>query len=103
MPYTRSERAVLRRFGERVREARDRRGWSQERLAAEAGLDRTYVGSVERGERNVALLNINKLALALNDDFAGILPSPTDGRRKPAGGVSRSRRARNGPSGRNRP
>lgn len=82
MPYTRSERAILRRFGERVREARDRRGWSQERLAAEAGLDRTYVGSIERGERNVALLNINKLALALNDSFAGFLPSPPDSRRK---------------------
>ena len=103
MPYSRSEQAVLRRFGERVREARDRRGWSQEQLAAEAGLDRTYVGSVERGERNIALLNINKLALALNDDFAGILPGPADTRRKPAARVSRSRRARTDPSGRSRP
>ncbi|MGH8194150.1 MAG: helix-turn-helix domain-containing protein [Woeseiaceae bacterium] len=74
MPYTRSEQAVLREFGERVRSAREGRGWTQEDLAAEAGLDRTYVGGIERGERNLALLNVNKLAIALGDGFAGFLP-----------------------------
>lgn len=57
--------AVMRRFGERVRARRLSRGWSLERLAAESGLHWTYVGSVERGERNVSLVNIVRLATAL--------------------------------------
>lgn len=82
MPYTRSEQEVLREFGKRVRSAREARGWSQEDLAAEADLDRTYVGAIERGERNLALLNINKLAKALDDGFSGFLPfRPKTGRK----------------------
>jgi transcriptional regulator with XRE-family HTH domain len=53
------------RFGRRVRELRERRGWSQEQLAAQCGLHRTYVGGIERGERNPALLNIGRIAEAL--------------------------------------
>lgn len=82
MPYTRSQQAVLREFGDRVRGARELRGWTQEDLAAEAGLDRTYIGGVERGERNVALLNMNKLAVALGDGFPGFLPCRPGGRGK---------------------
>lgn len=82
MAYTRSERAVLREFGKRVRAAREERGWTQEDLAAEAGLDRTYVGGIERGERNLALLNVNKLAVALDDGFPGFLPCRSRGGRK---------------------
>jgi len=52
-------------FGLRLSEMRKSRGWSQERLAAESGLARSYVGGVERGQRNIALLNICKLADAL--------------------------------------
>jgi transcriptional regulator with XRE-family HTH domain len=52
-------------FGRRVREFRDQAGLSQERLALKAGLNRTYMGSVERGERNVSLDNIYRLAEAL--------------------------------------
>ena len=74
MPYTEPEAEVLRAFGQRVRRAREARGWSQEDLAAEAGMDRTYVGGIERGERNLALLNINRLALALGENPAGFLP-----------------------------
>ncbi len=82
MAYTRSQREVLRAFGECVRSAREGRGWSQEDLAAEAGLDRTYVGGIERGERNLGLLNINKLAKALDDGFSGFLPCrPRRGRK----------------------
>ncbi len=74
MAYTAKEREVLREFGRRVRAARDAHGWTQEELADEAGLDRTYVGGIERGERNPALLNLNKLALALGEKFSGFLP-----------------------------
>ena len=52
-------------FGIRVRELRMERGLSQERLAELAKLHRNYVGGVERGERNIGLLNIVQIARAL--------------------------------------
>lgn len=57
---------LLRKFGSRIRQLRKKRGLSQEALADAAGLDRTYVGSVERGERNISLVNITKLAKTLD-------------------------------------
>lgn len=82
MAYSKAERAVLREFGQRVRSAREARGWSQEDLAEKARLDRTYVGGVERGERNLALLNVNKLAVALEEAFDGFLPHRIRRRRR---------------------
>ena len=57
---------ILVRFGKRVRELRKSRGYSQEAFAARCELDRTYIGGIERGERNVALRNIESIAKALN-------------------------------------
>jgi transcriptional regulator with XRE-family HTH domain len=56
---------ILEKFGKRVRALRTELEFSQEGFAAECGLDRTYVGGVERGERNIALRNIEKIAAAL--------------------------------------
>lgn len=66
-------------FGARVRTARQDQGWSQEKLAEECGLHWTYVSSVERGERNISLLNTLRLAKALGIDPADLvrgLPPP---------------------------
>lgn len=52
-------------FGNRVRQLRKSRGWSQENFAHRVGLDRSYMGGVERGERNVSLENICLIAKAL--------------------------------------
>lgn len=53
-----------------IRARRQELGWSQEELAARAGLHRTYLADVERGSRNVALLNIEKIARALEISVA---------------------------------
>jgi transcriptional regulator with XRE-family HTH domain len=66
---------VLVSFGRQVADERRKLGLSQEALAARAGIHRTYVGAVERGERNISLLNIHKLADALGVE-AGILLAP---------------------------
>ena len=53
-------------FGQRVRTLRKRAGLSQEQLAFKCGLDRTYIGGVERGERNISVVNIEKIARAID-------------------------------------
>ena len=54
------------KFGNKVRELRLEKEWSQEELGYQAELDRTYIGSVENGKRNISLINICKIAKALN-------------------------------------
>lgn len=61
-------------FGRRVAEVRKERGLSQERLAHDAGIDRSYLGGVERGQRNVALDNIVKIARALGVQPGVLMP-----------------------------
>jgi transcriptional regulator with XRE-family HTH domain len=56
---------IQRQFGERVRKIRKAKGLSQEALALSCDLDRTYIGGVERGERNISLVNIHTIAKAL--------------------------------------
>jgi transcriptional regulator with XRE-family HTH domain len=56
---------ILDRFGKRVRDERLQRGLSQEELAEKAELHRTYIGMIERGEKNITLINIQKIAKAL--------------------------------------
>jgi transcriptional regulator with XRE-family HTH domain len=58
--------SILVRFGTRVRELRLNKGYSQESFAAKCDLDRTYIGGIERGERNVAIRNIENIAKALD-------------------------------------
>ena len=60
-------------FGRRVRELRKARGFSQEELAHRAGMHYTYVGGIERGERNPALVNIGALAGALGVSLADLV------------------------------
>jgi transcriptional regulator with XRE-family HTH domain len=56
---------ILKMFGERVRQLRKVKDFSQEELAHRADLHRTYIGMIERAEKNITLLNIEKIANAL--------------------------------------
>lgn len=60
-----NDNKYLKRFGKRVRYLREKKGISQEKLAEMTGLHRTYIGSVERGEKNIALKNMVKIAKKL--------------------------------------
>jgi len=65
---------ILARFGRKLRTIRTEKGISQEELAQRSGLHRTYVSSVERGERNISLVNIAKLAGALGIKLPDLMP-----------------------------
>jgi transcriptional regulator with XRE-family HTH domain len=67
---TEQEKALCKAFGEHLAKVRRELGWSQERLALEAGLARSYVGDVERGLRNIALVNIVRIADTLSVEVA---------------------------------
>ena len=63
---TMRERTLLSRFGNKVRAERMKLGISQEELAARAGVHRTYIGMIERAEKNITLENIEKICKALD-------------------------------------
>jgi transcriptional regulator with XRE-family HTH domain len=65
MTFQANKSKIQLQLGERIRFFRKRNGISQEELAFQSGLDRTYLGGIERGERNPSLLNIEKIANAL--------------------------------------
>jgi len=67
------EASVRVALGQRIREIRRSQGVSQEELAHKSGLDRSYVGCVERGERNVSIDNITALARALDVTIAELV------------------------------
>lgn len=56
---------ILIKFGNRVRELRLQKGFSQEELAHLANVHRTYIGMIERAEKNITLINIEKIAISL--------------------------------------
>jgi len=60
------KREVLIKFGQKVREERGKLGLSQEELASRASVHRTYIGMIERAEKNITLENIEKIAKALS-------------------------------------
>lgn len=61
------------KFGERLRELRTQKGLSQEQLAHDANVHRTYIGMIERAEKNITLGNIEKIAKALNVNIIELL------------------------------
>lgn len=65
-----SKEKILVTFGERVRKFRKEKGLSQEQLAFKADLHRTYIGMIERAEKNITLLNIEKIANSLDVEIS---------------------------------
>jgi transcriptional regulator with XRE-family HTH domain len=71
--YSKEEKLFLQQIGSRIRDLRIKIDLSQEKLAFACDLDRTYIGSVERGERNISAINLKKIAKALKVKPADLL------------------------------
>ncbi len=56
---------INKKVGEKIRDYRTKKGWSQEKLGFEAGLHRAYIGQIERGEKKIGLINLEKFSKAL--------------------------------------
>lgn len=65
---------ILSELGKNIRDIRKFQGLSQEAFANEVGLDRTYIGGIERGERNIAALNLIRIAVFLNVEVGELFP-----------------------------
>lgn len=70
----RKKHPALIKIGYRIRELRKKRGYSQEDFAYEVGLDRTYMGGIERGERNIAAINLIRISKALKVEVGELFP-----------------------------
>jgi len=70
---SKDRRELLRSFGRRLRGLRKEAGLSQERLAHLAGIDRTYIGGAERGERNVSIVNLARISNALGISLSELM------------------------------
>ena len=77
MPRARPSDDILVQFGERLRKLRKQAGLSQERFAVECDLDRSYVGAIERGERNVSLRYVGRFAKALGTSLSDMFDGMT--------------------------
>jgi len=64
--YSKEDKDLLKQIGNKIRAFRLELRLSQEKLAFASDLDRTYIGSVERGERNISVINLRKISSALN-------------------------------------
>jgi len=64
---------INKKVGLNIRKYRTKKGWSQEQLAFEADLHRAYIGQIERGEKNIGLINLEKIAKALNIGLDNLL------------------------------
>ncbi len=67
------KRDILIKFGDKIRELRKEKGLSQEQLSFKADLHRTYIGMIERAEKNITLVNIEKIANALDVSINDLL------------------------------
>ncbi len=67
------DKRFLRDLGQRLRKVRELRGWTQDQLGDKCDLHRTFVGSVERGERNISILNLRLLAKVLRVGLSELL------------------------------
>jgi len=65
---------ILKRFGEKIRKVRREKDISQEKLAYEAGIERSYMGAIERGERNPTLLKVYRIVTTLKVNSSDLLP-----------------------------
>lgn len=61
---------ILERYGQRIKELRKQKNLTQEKLAEKARLHYTYIGTVERGEKNISMINIEKISKALGVSLA---------------------------------
>ena len=71
--YSKVEQILLNKVGKRIRALRNDTGLSQEDFAEKCDLDRTYISDVERGERNISIINLNKIAKALKVRLSQLL------------------------------
>lgn len=70
---TMGDNDILKRLGKNIRDIRKTHGWSQEHLAAISGIDRSFLGKVERGERNISVLTLCEIAKALGTTASRIM------------------------------